>query len=89
MMYIMEKLELLHILDAVPHCLYLTCSANSQAKKWLSNNEVVYKMAPAGIRNAKEIVKKYAIGAYAETNGHAVIHVDWEKLDEALEGKEE
>ena len=46
-------------------------------------------MAPAGIRNAKEIVKKYVIGAYCETNGHSVIHVDWERLDAALEGKEE
>ena len=88
-MYIMEKLELLQILDAVPHCLFLTVSANSQAKKWLNGNEVNFKMAPAGIRNAKEIVKKYAIGAYTETNGHAVIHVDWERLDAALVGKEE
>ena len=89
MYYIFEKIELMHLIDAVPCCLFLTATANSQAFRWLNQNDVPFKRAPAGIRNARELVKDYAIGAYAETNGHAVIHIDWERLNAALHGKED
>ena len=89
MMYIMEKIELLQSIDSITHCLYLTASANSQAFRWLGQNDVVFKKAPAGIRNARELVREYVVGAYAETNGHGIIYVDWERFNAALEGKEE
>jgi hypothetical protein len=42
-----------------------------------------------GTKNAKSEASKYTIGAYCEYNGHGGITTKWDKLDIALEGKEE
>ena len=40
MMYIVEKLEVLGLKEAVPHCLINTAYSNSQADRFLDSNEI-------------------------------------------------
>ena len=46
-------------------------------------------MVPTGVKNAHPEVQKYVIGANDEPNGHGTICVKWDKLDQALKGKED
>ena len=89
MMYIVEKLEVLHVQDIISHCLITTAHANSQAIRYIKANDINTFIAPMGAKYAIQEVRKYAIGASITNDGHGLFHVDWNLLDRGLQGKED
>lgn len=65
-----------------------TAYTNGRANAYLDTMKVNHVVVPTGVKNAHPEVQKYVIGANDEPNGHGTIVVKWNKLNEALEGKE-
>lgn len=62
---------------------------NSRATRFLKEKGVHNEFCPTGVKNAYPIVVKYDIGANDEPNGHGTIVCKWDRVLEALKGKEE
>ena len=85
--WVREQLKELKLED-LSHCLVNTAYTNSRANQYLDKMNVNHVVVPTGVKNAHPEVQKYVIGANDEPNGHGTIVVKWNKLNEALEGKE-
>ena len=88
-MYIVEKLEVLGLKEAVPHCLINTAYTNSQADRFLDSNEITHIKVKTGVKYGSKAARQYAIGAFCDHNGHGSIYIDWVWLNRALAGKED
>ena len=58
------------------------------ATEFLKACKVNTVCVPSGVKNAEPVMHQYTIGANVEPNGHGTIAVKWDKLEEALVGKE-
>lgn len=77
MMWIVEKLEILGILDKISHCLMHTAYMNGSCLKFLKSNSVKTSCMPTGVKNFAVEVQKYTIGAACDFSGHSLFHIDW------------
>ena len=71
------------------HVLVHTAYQNSRASAFLRQSKVNTECVPSGVKFAEPVMHQFTIGSNVEPNGHGTIAVKWDKLTEALAGKED
>lgn len=66
-----------------------TAYVNSKVSNYLSKNHVHQKLCPTGVKNAHPIVEEFDIGANDEPNGHGTVAAKMDRVNEALNNKED
>ena len=85
MMWIVEKLELVGIMGSISHCLVHTAYMNGNCLKFLKSNSVQTACVATGAKNFAKELQKYDLGAACDFSGHSQFHVNWKKINQALE----